>query len=92
MLVPTMNRHEVTAEVVRDEKKLMDTSCSRLMMEYDRERKKLKIDKTKSYCKADPIRTAAKNNWIVFIEKCASAPAYKTWTDAAFCCVVYYLI
>ena len=42
MLVPTMNRHEVTAEVVRDEKKLMDTSYPRLIMEYDPERKKIK--------------------------------------------------
>jgi hypothetical protein len=90
MLVPTMNRHEVTAEVVRDEKKLMDTSYSRLLMEYDRERKKLKIDKTQPYCKAYPIRTAAKNNWIVFIEKSPSAPVYKTFADTAFCCVVYY--
>jgi hypothetical protein len=90
MLVPTMNRHEVTAEVVRDEKKVMDTSYPRLLMEYDRERKKLKIDKTKPYCKAYPIKTAAKNNWILFIEKSPSVPVYKTFADTVFGCVVYY--
>lgn len=90
MLVPTMNQQEVTAEVVRDQKKLMDISYPRLLMEYDRERKKLKIDKTKPYCKAYHIRTAAKNNWILFIEKSHSEPVYKTVADTAFGCVVYY--
>lgn len=88
MLVPAMNRHEITAEVVRDSKKLFETTYLRLLKEYDRERKKLRIAKTEAYCKAYPIRTAAKNNWIVFIEKSPSAVCYKSLADAVCGCVL----
>lgn len=90
MLVPTMNRHEVTAEVHRDNKKIKDITLQRLMNEYDRERKKLKIRKTDVYHKAYPIKTGAKNNWIIFIEKSPGADCYSSVADVGYCCVVYY--
>jgi hypothetical protein len=90
MLVSTMNRKEVTDEFLRDEKNLMEKSFARLIMEYDKERKKLKIDKTKTYCKAYPIRTAAKNNWIVLIQKTESTEQYKSILDISHACIAYY--
>lgn len=85
-----MNRHEVTTEVLRDKNKLMETSYVRLLLEYDKERRKLKIDKTKAYQKSYSIKTAAKNNWILCIEKSPSVKNYKTYADTVYCCFVFY--
>src|SRR5947208_391288 len=90
MLVSTMNRKEVTEEFLRDKKQLADKTCMRLLIEYDKERKKNKIDKTKAYCKAYPIRTSAKNNWIVLVLKSPSADQYRNLLDCAYGCVAYY--
>jgi hypothetical protein len=90
MLVSTMNRKEVTDEFLRDKKNLKEKSFVRLVMEYDKERKKLKIDKTKTYCKAYPIRTAAKNNWIVLIQKTPSCEQYKSILDISHASIAYY--
>lgn len=47
MLVPAMNRKEVTNEILKDLFKLQKSTINRLTDEYDHERRKYKIDKTK---------------------------------------------
>jgi hypothetical protein len=89
MLVPAMNRHEVLSEIKRDQKKLVETSYPRLVKEYEKERKKLKINKTEAWGKVYQIRTAAKNNWLVFIAKCPAAPVYNNEFDLVCGCFVY---
>jgi hypothetical protein len=76
MLVEAMNPDEITREVMKDFNKLSKTTAERLGDEYDRERRKFKIDKTKTYSKAYLIKTASKNTWILFFSK---APAQKKY-------------
>ena len=90
MLVPAMNSKEITNEILRDWEKLTKTTVDRLTDEYDRERRKFKIDKAKTYPKAYPVKTASKNTWIVFLQKAPAIPKYKNVYDAVGCCVVYY--
>lgn len=85
-----MNQKEMTAEILNDISKLERSTKERLFQEYVRERKKRKIDKAATYPKVYPIKTAAKNTWLVFVRK---SPIDKKFTglDAiAFCLLVYY--
>ena len=90
MLLPTMTRQEVTTEILRERIKVETDVFDRLVEEYDRERRKLKIDKAKVYSKAYPIKTAGKNTWILFIQKSPGCYKYRQVSDAVACAVVYY--
>jgi len=85
-----MNHKEVAAEFMRDLEILKATTVRRLFSEYDRERKKLNIHTGKDYPKIYPIKTKAKNNWLIFIRKSPSIEKYKGIDDICHCCVVYY--
>jgi len=90
MLVPAMNNKEITAEIKRDAEKIYAGTFNRLIEEYDKERRKFKIDKTKTYCKEYKIKTAAKNNWVLFFRKKDNVDIYKGLADAGGCCITYY--
>ena len=66
MLVAAMNTAEITAEILRDIKKIEESTYLRLMQEYSRERKKFNIDKSSVYPKHYMVKTASKNTWILF--------------------------
>ena len=42
MLVPAMNNKEITAEIIKDGERISLTTIPRLMIEYDKERKRKK--------------------------------------------------
>lgn len=73
MLVPSMNQLELTMEVFNDFEILYETTANRLSKEYDRERRKLKIDKRRVYARQYEIKTKSKNPWIISVCK---APAH----------------
>lgn len=85
-----MTREEVNAEVYRDYEKLKKSTLNRLFEQYVRERKKLDVDKTKTYPKCYSIKTTRKNTWLIFIEKSHDRARLKHCTDASAWCVVYY--
>lgn len=90
MLVPSMNRREVTAEVIKDISHLNSVTLRRLFDEYARERQKLKIDKAKDYARHYSIKTASKNPWLISIKKCASKPKFQGVQDAMAWPVTYF--
>lgn len=90
MLVPTMNQKEVTAEIVRDHDKIEKSTFPRLLEEYRKERKKMQIDPAKTWPKHYAIKTAAKNNWLIFIQKLPSVERFKKAEDAAGFSITYY--
>jgi hypothetical protein len=90
MLLPTMTRQEVNAEIIRETHKIETDVMDRLVEEYDRERRKLKIDKSNTYTKAYPVKTRGKNTWILFIQKSPGIAKYQDETDTATTAVVYY--
>lgn len=90
MLVEAMSRGEIATQVYREYTKILYTTVQRLLNEYDRERRKLKIDKSRIYTKHYAIKTAQKNNWIIFIGKAPSKEKYKGIECANACCIVYY--
>ena len=69
MLVEAMNYQEITKEVMRDFEKLRVNTEPRLSDAYEKERRKFKIDKSRTYPKACPVKTATKNTWILFLAK-----------------------
>lgn len=90
MIVPAMNEKEVEAEIKKDFARIHKSTIPRLAFEYDRERRKLKMDKTSDYNKVYQIKTAGKNQWMIFIKKASGKPKYKQACDGTFFCVVYY--
>lgn len=60
------------------------------MDEYDRERKKLKIKKENNYFKIYKVKTAAKNNWLLYIHKCHTEEQYRGPESARYMNVAYY--
>ena len=61
MLLSTMNYREINKAFMQDHEKLLATTVQRLLDEYNRERKKLRISKEKTYFKTYPIKTKSKN-------------------------------
>lgn len=90
MLVQAMNHAEIAAQIYREYDKIYSTTVQRLLNEYDRERRKFKIDKTRMYTKHYAIKTAGKNNWIIFIGKAPSREKYTGTQCTNACCMVYY--
>ena len=90
MLVESMNHAEITREVLRDFDKLYATTAQRLGHEYYKERIKFKIDPKKTYPKVFPVKTAAKNPWLLFFGKAPADEKYKDQYSAHISFVTYY--
>lgn len=90
MLVPAMNEKEINVEVIKDFLKIFKSTLPRLSDEYHKERKKLEIDKERTYQRCYKIRTASKNNWLLFIEKSPTKTKYKNVDDTVYCAITYY--
>ncbi len=90
MIVPAMNEKEIESEIKKDFARIHKSTVPRLAVDYDRERRKLKIDKSGDYNKIYSIKTAGKNQWMIFMKKATGKPKYKQAWDATFFCVVYY--
>ena len=90
MLLSTMTSAEVNTQINREVLKLKATTLPRLLQEYDRERRKLKIEKHSNYCKDYRIKTAGKNNWIICVNKSIAHSKYRNVEDATISCAVYY--
>ncbi|HLK27274.1 MAG TPA: hypothetical protein VKT28_01740 [Puia sp.] len=90
MLVETMSVAETSREIFKDFDKLRNSSALRLAAEYDRERRKLKVDHKKSYPKVYPIKTAAKNTWLLFLSKAPAIEKYKEIDAINIAYVTYY--
>jgi hypothetical protein len=90
MLVDSMTPAEITKEIQKDFLKLYNTTADRLGEEYNRERKKLKIDTGRTYPKAYSIKTATKNTWILFFSMAPRETKYKGIDSINVSYVVYY--
>jgi len=90
MIVESMDHLELKKEVLRDFQKLRETTEERLAAAYDKERRKFKIEKTRSYSKVYPVKTASKNNWLIFINKAPAQEIYKGFDSMNVCYVVYF--
>jgi hypothetical protein len=90
MLISTMNHSEISREVKRDYNVLLNTTILRLGSEYDRERRKLKIDNKRTYTRLYTIKTAHKNNWIIVMGKAPSKEKYIGTESLTLCCVTYF--
>ncbi len=90
MIVEAMNQAELTREVTRDLEKLRATTELRLVDEYIRERKRFKINRSKTYAKVYPVKTASKNTWLLYFGKKPSADKYKDIESVTVNYAVYY--
>lgn len=90
MLLSTMNPAEITAEVRKDYDTLLSTTILRLGSEYERERKKKKIDARRTYTRLYTVKTARKNNWIIVIGKAPSREKYTDITSLTHSSVTYF--
>jgi hypothetical protein len=90
MLVPSMNNSKIHAQIRQEHNKLKSTTVQRLIHEYDRERRKLKIQKDSPWYREYPVKTAGKNTWIVFMHKAPSKSTYKDANCINVLCIVYY--
>lgn len=90
MLVEAMNYQEISQEVMKDFMKLRSTTEERLAEMYDRERRKLKVDKYSCYPKAYSVKTGTKNNWIIIFRKSTVHEKYKSQKEINVHYIVYY--
>lgn len=89
MLVPAMNTAELMKEILTDWP-FMAKSVDRLVHEYDRKRRRAKIDKKLEYCSAYEIKTHRKNTWVVIVSKAPHAEKYKGPETVSWDGLVYY--
>lgn len=90
MLVQSMNPKEILIHLLKDYLKLRQTTVKRLADEYCRERKKFKIDKAKPYLKEYQVKTATKNNWLIYLQKAPSKEKYVNVDSISAVLVTYY--
>ena len=90
MLVPAMNHQEIGAQIKSEYNKICSTTLLRLGAEYDRERRKRRIPKEDMYPKEYEIKTAGKNNWIIFMHKAPGIKKYSGTENISLLCVIYY--
>lgn len=90
MLVPAMTHEEVTAQIKIEYCKIQATTLLRMGAEYDRERRKFRINKEAMYPKEYEIKTTGKNNWIIFLDKGPAAKKYTGTESLSYLCVIYY--
>ncbi len=90
MLVETMNPKEILTEIKKDYDIIFDSTIQRLVQEYDRERRKCKIDARRTYCRYYPIKTRAKNNWLIFLSKPPRCEKYAGLQGINICPIVYH--
>ena len=90
MLVPAMNHQEIAAQIKREYHKICATTLLRVGDAYDRERRKLKVSTEAISPKEYEIKTAGKNNWIIFLHKAPGEKKYTGTQSLCVLCVVYY--
>ena len=77
MLIETMNDEQVSLEVFRDWAVITSSSTfERIGNEYDKLRRKNKVDKCAPFFKYYTIKTAQKNNWMFLLRKDNSDEKY----------------
>jgi len=77
MILNTMTPAEITSEILNDFN-ISVKSWERLCNEYDRERKKLKIEKDLAYHKIFKIKSHKKNVWVFILSKAPSHEKYRS--------------
>lgn len=90
MLVETMTPEEITREIFTDWETLAEKTLPRLAQEYDRARKRLKVNKESRFAKMYEIKTKKKNNWFLVLNKGVDVEKYRTWRDIDLTKLVYY--
>lgn len=92
MLLPTMSDEEVTIEIIYDllELRKQNGTRTRLVIEYDKMRRKLKVPLSSTFIKVIPIKTKKKNMWLFFLSKAPSVKNYKGIESINILQLVYY--
>lgn len=90
MLLTTMSEAEINKQIHTEWAKLWDTTVKRLLDDYDKERRKLKIEKERTYVRDYHVKTKGKNTWVICIFKSVSNPKYDGQYTTSVCCAVYY--
>lgn len=92
MLLQTMSEIEVTKEILDDWKELIreDGTINRLAREYDKLRRKNKIQSSNTFLRVNSIKTHKKNNWIIFLSKAPSETKYNGTESINVLSITYY--
>lgn len=89
MIVDTMSPNEMNFEIWSDYGNIQNT-LERLTNEYDRERRRLKVNNTDVYSRTYHVKTKKKNTWIIVIGKAQSDEKYKNIHSLTMACLLYY--
>lgn len=91
MILSTMSYQEIIKEVNLDLEKIASSSTlSRLSQEYDKQRKKLKIDKKSIFPVFKGIKTHSKNQWIILLNKASNLEKYENVSNIGITFLTYY--
>lgn len=91
MVVPSMTRKEITKEFLNDYDAFLNSSTQdRIVVDYNRERLKLKIKKEEDYPKFYEIRTKSKNNWIIKLRKNPLIKKFQYPEDSGLELIMYF--
>lgn len=89
-ILETMEETEISTRIHTDILIILDRNINRLCIEYDRIRKKNKIDKRLEFPMCFDIRTPSKNNWIVILSKASADESYKGLYSIIYGYLFYY--
>jgi hypothetical protein len=91
MLVASMNRAEISREILNDFDKIVNTpTLKRLGKEYSQERIKLHVKKEAEYVRYYELKSKAKNNWICILHKHEMSKKYQNANNCAVIIYGYY--
>ena len=91
MLVSSMNFKEIQVEANIEYEILCNSSTlSRLIFEYAKQRKKLKIKAHDNFVKFYTIKTKKKNNWLIMISSNEDGKKASSLEDYGTTCFLYY--
>jgi len=91
MLVDTMTHIEKLIEVEKDYRSFSYSRLQRLAADYEKERRKKKIDKAAKFTRTYKLRSPNKNFWLYHFNKDPVFKKYKKVTDCAFTMYTFYI-
>ena len=89
-ILNTMSETEIRERIIADFQLIINRYIDGFGINYNRIRKKNKIDKKLVFPKCFEFRTPNKNNWIVILSKGSADESYKGINSIVYCYVFYY--
>lgn len=85
-----MNNEEVSIEVMRDYRRIHQSTFPRIYEQYHAERKKMRVDMRSDFVRDYIVTSSSKNTWVITCMKVPTVKKYKDKCHAVANAITYY--